>query len=79
MPEKKEHDPYMCDYEREVFEALGQEFKYSPREQKIIAEYEARMEEQRKEILADLYKYKKQIGFQVHHTLNIMIEKWEEK
>lgn len=31
------------------------------------------------EILEDLYKYKEQIGFQVHHTLNIMIKKWEEK
>lgn len=31
------------------------------------------------EFLKDLYKYKEQIGFQVHHTLNLVIEKWEER
>lgn len=39
MPEKKDYDPYMCDYEREVFEMLGQEFKYSPRELKLISKF----------------------------------------
>ena len=31
------------------------------------------------EFLADLYKYKEQIGFQKHITLDLLIEKWEAK
>ena len=45
MGEKKDYDPYMNDYEREVFEALGQEFKYSPREIKLIEDFKKIVED----------------------------------
>ena len=33
--------------------------------------------QEREEFLADLHKYKEQLGAQVHISLNLLIEKWE--
>ena len=68
MSEKKDYDPYMDDYEREVFEALGMKFKLTPREIKLIDE-----------ILADLKDCKYHATSTVFFRLTELIVKYEAK